>query len=309
MYLKHTLFLGLLAVILCSFAQLQTIPITPETLGKTLFFDPILSSNKTISCASCHKPSLAFADSVAFSTGVNGLSKRNTPSVMNMSQRSALFWDGRANTLENQSWFPIQDATEMNLSKKEAIARLRKSEKYVLMFKQVYNALPTAKNIAQALAAYERTLESTGAPFDAYMQGNATVISDAAKRGHKLFVGKAKCFDCHFGPDFTVDDFKNIGLYNGTTLADKGRYNSTKNEKDIGKFKVPGLRNVALTAPYMHNGMFPNLRAVVDYYNNPTTVVRNAIGTDVILTQPLNLSNQECEDLVAFMNTLTDIKK
>lgn len=309
MYLKHTLFLGGLVVMLCSFAQLQTIPTTPEALGKILFFDPILSSNKNISCASCHKPSLAFADSVEFSTGVNGLSKRNTPSVMNMSQRSILFWDGRANTLENQSWFPIQDAIEMNLSKKEAVGRLRANTNYVALFKQVFNAMPTAKNIAQALAAYERTLESTGAPFDAYMQGNATAINEAAKRGHKLFVGKAKCFDCHFGPDFTADDFKNIGLYNGTTLTDKGRYNITKNEKDIGKFKVPGLRNVALTAPYMHNGMFPNLLAVVNYYNNPTNVVHNPIGTDVILTQPLNLSEQECEDLVAFMNTLTDTKK
>ncbi|MBC7413187.1 MAG: cytochrome-c peroxidase [Bacteroidia bacterium] len=309
MYLKHILFCGLTAVMLCSFAQLQTTIITPEALGKILFFDPILSGNKTISCASCHNPNLAFADSVAFSIGVNGFSKRNTPSVMNMSQRTALFWDGRAATLENQSWFPIQDSTEMNLSKKEAVFRLRASTNYTQLFKQVYNTLPTAKNIAQALAAYERTLESTGSPFDAYMRGNATAVSDAAIRGHKLFVGKAKCFDCHFGPDFTIDDFKNIGLYNGTTLTDKGRYNITKNKKDIGKFKVPGLRNVSLTGPYMHNGMFANLRAVVNYYNNPTQIVHSAIGTDDILAQPLNLSNQECEDLVAFMNTLTDIKK
>lgn len=308
---QKQILIGVVTIALYSFTQFKVISaVTEEELGKQLFFDKLLSLDQSISCASCHNPSLAFADSVAFSKGVNGtLAKRNTPSVMNVSMRPYLFWDGRASSLENQSWFPIQDANEMNLSKKQAIARLRASSIYPQLFKQVYTSLPNAKNIAQALAAYERSLESTGAPFDAYMRGDTAAITLEAKRGHKIFMGKGKCFDCHFSPDFTGDEFKNIGLYNGTTLTDKGRYTITHNPKDIGKFKVPGLRNVALTMPYMHNGIFASLRDVVNYYNNPTQVVTNAIGTDVVLTAPLQLTPQECDDLVAFMITLTDYKK
>ncbi len=308
---QKQLLLAVISSVLYSFTQFKVNSVVKEEeLGKKLFFDKILSLDKSISCASCHNPNLAFADSVAFSTGVNGtLGKRNVPSVMNVSMRPYLFWDGRASSLENQSWFPIQDANEMNLSKKQAIARLRASSTYIQLFKQVYATPPNAKNIAQALAAYERTLESIGAPFDAYMRGDTTAIPPQAKRGHVVFMGKGKCFDCHFSPDFTGDEFKNIGLYNATTLTDKGRYTITRHTTDIGKFKVPGLRNVALTAPYMHNGMFANLRDVVNYYNNPTQVVSNAIGTDAALATPLQLTPQECEDLVAFLQSLSDYKK
>ncbi len=282
---------------------------TNITIGKRLFFDPILSSNKKISCGSCHKPEFAFADTVALSDGVDGKTARNTPSVNNMSARPYLFWDGRAATLEAQAWFPIEDKHEMNLPRAEAIKRLNASAEYIALFKKVYHAKPNEKNIANALASYQRTLETSGSVFDKYINGETETLDETVSNGRKLFIGKGKCFDCHFSPDFTGDEFKNIGLYNGLDLNDKGRFNISKNTDDIGKFKVPGLRNVSNTAPYMHNGMFSNLEQVVEFYNNPNLVVNNSIGRDSILSQPLNLTETEKKELVAFLNALTDPKK
>ncbi|KAF0241393.1 MAG: cytochrome c, partial [Chitinophagaceae bacterium] len=132
-------------------------------------------------------------------------------------------------------------------------------------------------------------------------------LTSSEERGRKLFVGeKAKCFDCHMGPDFTNDDFKNIGLFDGKQLTDKGRFTITKQAADLGKFKTPGLRNIAITAPYMHNGMFKTLEEVVDYYNNPEKFVRNPINIDSTLSKPLGLTEAEKADLVNFLKTLTD---
>ena len=132
-------------------------------------------------------------------------------------------------------------------------------------------------------------------------------ISESAKRGHQLFVGqKAKCFDCHFGPDFTGDEFRNIGLYDGGRDNDKGRYNVTQDENDLGKFKVPGLRNVAVTAPYMHDGSFKTLREVLEFYNDPYKFVEHPINIDTLMIEPLGLTDQELTDLENFLLTLTD---
>lgn len=131
-------------------------------------------------------------------------------------------------------------------------------------------------------------------------------VNAAVLRGRKIFNSKGKCFDCHSGIDFTNDEFRNIGLYNGNELYDKGRADFTKKNEDVGKFKVPGLRNVGLTAPYMHNGMFKTLKEVLAYYNNPTTIVSGSINTDSLLIEPLNLSQSEIEDLEAFLIALTD---
>ncbi len=282
---------------------------TSEALGEKLFFDPILSRDSTISCASCHKPEFAFADNSPTSKGVLGRKgDRNTPSCMNMTDRNFYFWDGRAETLEQQALGPIENPVEMDLPLTIAVRKLMKNAFYYQSFINVYGKKPSKELIAQALADYQRTLETSDTPFDRYLQGvDTNAISASAKRGLELFNGKANCFDCHFGPDFTGNDqFRNLGLYNGKDLNDKGRYNVTKKESDLGRFKVPGLRNIAMTAPYMHNGMHKTLREVIEYYNEPDKFVNNSINRDTLLNKPLGLTEQEKQDLENFLLTLTD---
>lgn len=282
---------------------------TEAALGEKLFLENILSKDSTVSCASCHQPQLAFADTVAFSIGIHGkLSSRNTPSVLNMKNRPIYFWDGRAASLEEQALMPIQNLDEMGLSIGEAIDRLNYNEQYRQLFQQVYQQPPNEKNLAGALSAFEQTLETVDSKFDDWSNDIAK-LSPQEEAGRKLFVGdKAKCFDCHSMEDFTNDEYKNIGLYNGKELNDAGRFNLSKKDSDLGKFKTPGLRNVAVTAPYMHNGMFKTLEQVIDYYNNPAAFVANAINIDPALQQPLGLTAREKKNLVAFLKTLTDKK-
>ncbi|MBC7886060.1 MAG: cytochrome-c peroxidase, partial [Saprospiraceae bacterium] len=255
--ISFILFISLL-VILWSFRDPD--PVNEAELGKLLFFDPILSKDSTLSCASCHKPEFAFADHVAISPGVNGsIGRRNAPSVMNMSARSVLFYDGRAKDLEDQVHFPIEDPKEMNASMDEIIIRLINNKRYAGYFKSIYNEAPDIHNLSKALAAYEAGLETSDTEFDAWMNDLPNTMSVSAIRGRELFMSKkAKCFDCHFSPDFTGDEFKNIGLFDEFKYKDKGRYEVSGNKDDIGKFKVPGLRNVAVTGPYMHDGSFAN---------------------------------------------------
>jgi cytochrome c peroxidase len=288
------------------FPKKQALPNDEIALGRQLFFDPILSLNRTISCASCHKPEFAFADTLPFSKGIaKGITARNTPSVMNMSLRPYVFWDGRAATLEEQVLHPISNPSEMGMHIETLLHRLTKSKHYHAAFVKIYNSEPTKELLGKAIAAFERTLETGDAPFDLFVNGDSNAISVSAMRGRELFIDKAHCFDCHFTPDFTADEFKNIGLFNGKELNDSGRYMVSRDPQDIGKFKVPGLRNVALTRPYMHNGMFQTLDQVIEYYNNPDAVVSNAIGRDAVLAKPLNLTTQEKADLVAFLRSLT----
>lgn len=302
--------ISLTAALVTSCGDNQPTPYTTEeALGEALFFDPMLSRDSTISCASCHKPELAFADNTPTSKGVGGRSgNRNTPSSMNMSDRNFYFWDGRAETLEEQALGPIENHVEMDLPLTIAVRRLKQNKNYTASFLAVYNAQPTKELIASAIAAFERTLETSKSPFDRYLKGiDTNSYPTAAKRGLNIFNTKGRCFDCHFGVDFTGSDkFKNIGIYNGKNLNDKGRFDVTGNPADMGKFKTPGLRNIALTAPYMHNGMHKTLREVIDYYNNPDEFIPDAINRDTLLSRPLGLTEDEKKDLEAFLNTLTD---
>lgn len=282
---------------------------TRAALGKKLFGEKILSRDSSVSCASCHKPDFAFADTTAFSLGIEGkLTKRNTPSVLNMKNRPYYFWDGRAGSLEEQSLMPIQNPDEMGLSIDEAVRRLNHSTVYKTLFQRIFHAPPSAKTLSAALAAYEQTLETVNSKFDDWSNSTGK-LSAAEERGRQIFIGdKAKCFDCHAMEDFTTDEFRNIGLYDGQTLTDAGLYNISKKEEDKGKFKIPGLRNIAVTAPYMHNGMFKTLEQVVDYYNNPSKYVQRPINIDSALQKPLGLTEREKKDLVSFLKTLTDRK-
>ncbi|WP_247651632.1 cytochrome-c peroxidase [Chitinophaga eiseniae] len=282
-------------------------PPTRAQLGEKLFFETLLSKDRTISCASCHIPQFGFADTIAFSHGIHHTpTKRNTPGLTNLSGRPNFFWDGRAATLEDQALQPIINPDEMGLPIAEAVQRLNDNETYLHYFQQVFNSAPNSKNILQALAAFERTLETANSPYDRYIAGDDNALTAPAIRGRLLFIGKANCNNCHSGEDFTADRFKNIGLYNGTTLTDAGRYEVTKDSSHMGFFKVPSLRNVAVTAPYMHNGMFKTLREVIAYYNTPNAVVPGGIHRDLSLNKPLNLTPEEMDDLEAFLEALTD---
>lgn len=281
-------------------------PKNAAALGEILFHDTILSSDYSVSCASCHIPAFGFADTVAFSIGVEGKkSTRNTPTAMNVLSRPLFFWDGRVETLEEQALHPISNPNEMNLPLDEAIKRLNNSATYTQYFKAIFGEKPNKTNLGKAIAAFENTLETSSTHFDRYIE-DIDSFTASEKRGHEIFNEKGKCFDCHFGPDFTGDEFRNIGIFNGVEFNDSGRYVISKKEEDIGRFKVPGLRNIAVTAPYMHNGMFKNLSEVIDYYNTPDAFINNSINRDTLLREPLGLTEQDKKDLEAFLLTLTD---
>ncbi len=314
MKFKYSILFLLLAatIMLALHAPKQEVPksveLSKEELGKLLFFEKALSLDSTVSCASCHLPQFAFSDTTAFSDGVNGkLGLRNAPGIMNLHPNEPMFYDGRAKDLVGQVHFPIQDPNEMNLAMLEVVKRLNNDKEYKNFFNSTFHSEANEANIAQAIAAFELTLQTSNTPFDAFMSGDESAISESAKRGRELFLSdRAKCFDCHFGPDFTGDEFKNIGLYDAKEWADAGRFNASKDSADIGKFKVPGLRNVGVTGPYMHNGKFKTLEQVIEYYANPFATVKKPINMDASLLKPINFTAQEKSDLVNFLKSLTD---
>ncbi|MCU0348309.1 MAG: cytochrome-c peroxidase [Saprospiraceae bacterium] len=284
-----------------------TEPKDATELGQRLFADPILSLDSTISCQSCHLPEFAFADTARFSLGVGGrLGKRNAPSVMNMAARSHFFFDGRVLALEDQVLMPIQDSLEMRMTLPEVERRLRRHPVYAPVFQKLFGRPANVEDMATAIAEFVRTLETAATPYDRWMNDQPNGMSDAAARGRDIFIGKGRCFDCHFGADMTGDEFRNVGLFNGKDLNDVGRYAITKKPEDLGKFKVAGLRNVALTAPYMHNGQFKTLDEVIDFYNDPSRVVPDAINRDTTFAKPMNLTQWEKADLKAFLEAMTD---
>lgn len=308
--MKRTLYVltAIVAFVLAGSSFITDEPNGPATLGQRLFSDPILSRNRTVSCATCHIPQYAFADTSAVSAGVFGRKgKRNTPSAMNVLLQANFFWDGRAATLEEQALAPIENPDEMDLPINLAVKRLNSSKSYVAQFRRVFGESPNRANLAKALADFQRTLETSESLLDDWrMNDNEAAVSESAKRGFALFNGKANCVQCHFGANFNNSDFRNIGLFDGKTLADSGRAAITKKATDLGKFKIGPLRNVALTAPYMHNGMFKTLAQVIDYYNDPDKVVPNAINRDPLLAKPLGLTDLEKTDLEQFLRSLTD---
>jgi cytochrome c peroxidase len=277
-------------------------------LGKLLFFDPLLSKSKKISCATCHKPEYAFADTSPVSIGFkNRRGSRNTPTAMNLLLQQIFFWDGRAQNLEEQALEPIENPVEMNLPVDSAIRRLRFSKKYSEFFMKVFKTAPNRENLAAAIAAFERTLETSDSPFDNWkFSDDSNAVNESAKRGFVLFNTKGKCNICHFGSDFTQHEFRNIGLFNGKNFNDSGRMVITGKQEDLGRFKTPSLRNVAVTAPYMHNGLVKTLDDVIDFYNEPDKIVANSINRDSVLAKPLGLTKEEKMDIKEFLMALTD---
>lgn len=273
-------------------------------LGKRLFYDPILSRDSSISCSSCHLQSAAFTDGLQFSKGVADREGfRNAPSLSNLAWHPYFFYDGGVPTMELQVLAPIEAHFEMDNQLLTVIERLKRHAQYPTLFRQAYGReMPDAYGLTRAIAAFERTLVSGDAPWDRYMSGREPTAMDAAQqRGWALFQSDSlHCASCHAGFDFTDYSFQNIGL--PVTTADSGRMRITLDEADRGKYKTPSLRNVALTAPYMHDGSITNLRAVIEHFASGGM----HYGNQSPLAQGFAISEQEKDDLIAFLNALTD---
>ncbi|MBK9008403.1 MAG: right-handed parallel beta-helix repeat-containing protein [Anaerolineae bacterium] len=276
-------------------------------LGRLLFFDPILSKNQDMSCATCHNPSLGFSDGLQTAKGSDGSSlPRNTPTLWNAGYSTKLFWDGRADSLEAQMSVPLHAENEMAGSDAETVARLMKIPEYVELFNKAFgNNAITVENAQTAIASFERTLVSNNSPFDKYAAGQFDALTSQQRRGLNLFRSAAtRCFECHAAPTFGSDDFFVTGSPDLEGFQhDEGRAAIASDGQD-GAFKAPTLRNVALTGPYMHNGAFATLDDVLWFYEKGGG---SQYGLEVdrhIL--PIELSAQEHEDLVAFLYALTD---
>lgn len=271
-------------------------------LGKALFFDSRLSSDGMVSCASCHLPDAAFADPLQVSLGAHGREGfRNAPSLANVAFHPFLFMDGGVPTLELQVLAPFDDPTEFDFPITEAAELLASDPEIRALSLRAYGRIPDPFVITRSLAAFERTLISADSPYDRYLSGDASALNASALEGMSLFFSESVgCGNCHSGPLLTNFSFENIGLYSQYT--DEGRQRVTALAEDNGKFKVPSLRNVAVTAPYMHDGSLLHLEAVIEHFN--------AGGADHPLkhpaVRPLNLEDQEKEALKAFLNALTD---
>ena len=317
-------------------------PQTPEkvALGEKLFYDGRLSVDGAVACSTCHDPARAFSDGRVVSIGVKGrVGQRNAPTILNALYNKAQFWDGRANTLEEQADLPIVNPSEMGQpSVDAAVARIAAVPEYDQAFHVVFGRSINGTDLVRAIASYERSQFSFDSPFDHFISGDKNAISDSAKRGWEFFNTKARCNKCHAlteqkrDPIYFMDnDFHNIGIgilrHNVVALACKaeqeidsgktidvdraaiqsdmsilGRFLITKKEPDIASFKTPDLRNVLITAPYFHDGSQATLWDVLDHYNKGDGVKDPWLDEDM---QPLALSESEIDDVVAFLATLT----
>ena len=273
-------------------------------LGRLLFFDKRLSANNTIACASCHIPALAFTDGQPVSTGIHHLQGgRSAPTAINRGFSAAQFWDGRASTLEDQSIGPFASPVEHGFANHdELVAKISTFAGYKKLFAKVFGAGNiTKEQVGKAIASFQRTLISGNSPFDRFdYDGDEKAISESAKRGKKLFFDKARCNLCHFGTNFSDEKFHNIGIGWGGEAVDPGRYNVTKDVKELGAFKTPTLREISRTAPYMHDGRFATLEQVIEHYNKGG--VKNPFLDNQVIE--LNLTKSEVADLVAMLRSL-----
>jgi cytochrome c peroxidase len=309
-------------------------------LGQRLFFEPRLSGDGTVACATCHDPARAFTDGRPASVGIHGrVGQRNAPTILNALYNKHQFWDGRVDTLEQQAALPITNPFEMgSASIGDAVSRIADDKDYQTQFMQAFGRAVNEHDLLSAIAAYERTLASFDSPFDHFIAGEANAISDSAKRGWELFNTKARCNLCHALTDnqrdvtlFMDNDFHNIGIgilrHHVGPLAQRaerelaqgnlpavdtaaiasdlsvlGRFLVTRKQEDIASFKTPGLRNVLVTGPYFHDGSMDTLWDVMDHYNKGDGITDPWLDKDM---QPLALTEPEIDDVVAFLASLT----
>jgi cytochrome c peroxidase len=271
-------------------------------LGKMLFFDPVLSSDSTISCASCHAQVHAFADhNVSLSAGVEGrLGRRNSPSIANMAFSPAFMWDGGVNHLEIFSLAPITDTNEMNETMSNVIDKLNQNDIYKWLFQKNYDVdIVNDQVLFKALTNYMTMIVSDQSKYDQWKRGE-TQFSQEEEQGHLLF--ESKCASCHSGALQTDFSYRNNGL-GASFQDDPGRGRITQNAEDYGKFKVPSLRNVMLTYPYMHDGRMFNIREVLDHYDNGVLASETL---DPLLENGIPMTETEKDQIIVFLETLTD---
>jgi len=272
-------------------------------LGKQLYFDTRLSKNNSVSCAVCHNPGTGFADARQVSIGAFGTAGgRQAPTVYNTGFIPLQFWDGRAGSLEQQAIGPIHNPIEMAETHETVVPKIAKIPGYQKQFQLIFGGGASLQHIAEAIAAFERTIVSQNSTFDKYVMGDPRAMNDAATRGLGLFKGKARCILCHNGPNFTDNKFHNLGVPQvGPLKEDLGRYLVTRAEKDKGAFKTPTLRSIVETAPYMHDGVFKTLEEVIDFFDQGGGNNQN-LST---LMKPLGLTAEEKSDLIEFLKALT----
>ncbi len=270
-------------------------------LGRRLFFDPILSSDRTIQCASCHDPEHGFSDDEPFSTGVQGRKTlRNSPTLLNRALGSSFFWDGRTQTLEEQVLMPIENELEMDLSLDDAVARLAADESYVAAFGAAFGQGPSREKLSVALAGFVRRLWRGDSALDRFRQGDHDAFDAAERGGLWFFESRGGCWRCHTGPNLTDENFHNTGVGVDGEAPELGRAFVTGIDADRGAFKTPTLRGLSQTAPYMHDGSRATIEDVVEFYRqggHPNAYLDERIA-------PLDMTDSDVANLVAFLRTL-----
>lgn len=284
--------------------DLKTNPLTPAKieLGKALFYDPILSKDNTISCASCHSSYQAFAHTDhQLSHGINDLiGTRNAPALFNLAWQNVFMWDGAVNHLDVQALAPIAHPKEMNEKIENVVKKLQTSKLYPKLFLKAFNdSIITGEHVLKALSQFQLTLVSAGSKYDRVKQNKAS-FTEQEQNGYKLFL--ENCNACHTEPLFSNYKFANNGLNVDTTLKDHGRYSITKSNTDSLKFKIPSLRNLSYTNPYMHDGRFNKLHQVLNHYIN----IKDSKVLSPELKKPIQLNADQKTDLIAFLLTLND---
>lgn len=288
-------------------AQLPPAESSPDEaaeLGRRLFFSKELSRDRTVSCASCHRPELGFADDRARSPGVGGAeTERNTPSVLNRAWSPRLMWDGRAASLEEQVLLPIENPREMDLSLDEALRRLSADAELSARFRRAFGAEPTRTSLARALSAYLRRLVLGDSPVDRFRAGEIEALSDAERAGLWFYESRGGCWRCHSGPNFSDEEFHATGVGARDGVPEEGRAAVTGDPADRGRWKTPSLRGLATTAPYMHDGSLATLEDVVEFYRrggNPSA------NLDSVLA-PIEMSAEDARNLAAFLRALSRV--
>ncbi len=271
-------------------------------LGRRLFFDKNLSADQSTSCATCHQPQLGFSNAEAKPTGVAGkIGRRNPPTLVNRAYGKINFWDGRVETLEDQALEPIENPLEFGNTIENVLELLRQDENYVTAFANAFDDGITRRNLAAAIASFERTLLSGDSRIDRFVTAEGLTLTKSERQGLWIYESKGGCWKCHTGKTYTDESFHNTGVSWGVEPLDLGRYEFSKSDEHKGQFKTPTLRDVALTAPYMHDGSIRTLEEVIEFYDRggtPNPHLDHRI-------KPLELSAKEKGDLVAFLKALT----
>jgi parallel beta-helix repeat protein len=286
-------------------------PVDPKqaALGRLLFYDPVLSANDQMSCATCHHPDLGFSDGRSLALGSHGQDlRRNTPPLWDVAYQTNLFWDGRAKTLEDQMLVPLTSPNEMAADLDQMLVQLKGIPEYQQLFADSFSDGVTVENVTTAIAAFERTLISKNSPFDRFAAGDFNALTPAQRRGFDIFrSAETRCFECHAWPTFSRDAFAVLGVPDiKPDQPDLGQSEIVKGPDSERAFRVPSLRNVALSAPYMHNGVFKTLDEVIDFYADGGGAGRGLNVKVDEMIQGFKLTPQKKSDLIAFLYALTD---